>query len=420
MNPADMYKEELATIGSIPGVLYGDMQSDDKPKHCEGFGAAYARFPWRKTKGGVDISELKTDKYNYVGQTLVDDEESFVMDTSAVWLFNENEFPSVGHMLTEFGLDIDAIIGATWESKTYQRTLKKALERFGAEALGYFLPWHCSPQGKKDPWGVHLNIGPIVAYGKVLADELPKAGISLPSKTEYAQLSMELVLRHELFHFRVERFAITQEVIQRRPVFRPYARNVYRKMARTPLWLEEALAEASVLGSLEKRPIQEFDGKALRNALIPLFKQRGPGYGDFECVVCGGPSFAHKMLGAQLVSGQSLPDFYLTDVAWPESQSLDCPASPRPPVYMEFLKKGGSQFQLSLPKRIKTERFLAKCGYKIDKRFGVGDHYVYKNEFGDKVTINFKHGVLDIASAKALARLVEMNLYDTLRQMAIC
>ena len=421
MNPADMFKEELDTIGEIPGVLYRSKQIEEgEEKNFEGFMASYARFPFSKTTGKSANFDMNVEYSNYVRRSHIDDEPVFILDTAINWSLLEDEMPSLCDTITEFGLDVDAMINVTWRSKNLRKSFIDAVTKYGMEALGYYVPWHRNPIGTDEPWGIHLNTISIIVYANELCDQLEKAGITLPKRSDYVQLAHELVLRHELFHFRVERFAIAQEVIQRRPVYKPYERNVFRSLSNTPLWLEEALAQACVLGSLESRPILGIDGKALREAITPMFEQMPAGYRDFECSFFGGPSGAHKRLGAQIVSGQQLTGFDLTDIAWPEAQSLSCPVKPRPSVYLDISARAASQFQTPMPKQTKTERFLAKCGFKLKKKSGVGDHKIYKNEAEKKVTINYKHGVLDIASAKALAKLVEMSLHETLRAVSVC
>lgn len=420
MIPDDMFKADLAAIGSIPGVLYESTQVEEgEAKEFGGFLAGHAQFPFRKDMEVPDDLGLNSGFANFIHDFSIDDQPVLFFDTRAGRNIFE-EKPSLSTIITECGLDFDAILAATWVSKRYQKALRGALAKFGMEALGYYRPWHRSPRGSGANWGIYLSIFPICGFAKLLADDLAKAGISLPTKGDYGNLATEFVMRHELFHFHVERFAIAQEVIQRRPIYRPYHRNVYARTANTPVWLEEALAQASVLASLERRPIGDIDGKALREAVIPLFGQNGPGYRDFACDLFGGPSRAHKRLGSQIVSGQLNPGFDLTDTAWPEALSLECPDVPMPPDYITFKRQGVDQFRLPMPKRVRFLRFAAKHGFFHDPRFGVGDHQVYMNSDGERVHINYKRGEVDIASLKAMAKIIGVSLHDAAREVSRC
>ena len=73
-----------------------------------------------------------------------------------------------------------------------------------------------------------------------------------------------------------------------------------------------------------------------------------------------------------------------------------------------------------MPKRVKFLRFAEKYRLRLNTQFGVGDHLVYQAENGERVHINYRQGEIDIASMKAVARLVGLTLYDAVREARMC
>jgi hypothetical protein len=106
------------------------------------------------------------------------------------------------------------------------------------------LAWYVSFRYRQRPWGIiysesaiiHLVHSMVQQFGSKFGDV-----IELCNKLIYA------VTIHELFHYRVDVFALNLEMALGTPIYLPYKTNVYTRTFHTPECLEEALANASTL-----------------------------------------------------------------------------------------------------------------------------------------------------------------------------
>src|SRR5262249_52450709 len=210
-----------------------------------------------------------------------------------------------------------------------------------------------------------------------------------------------------------ERFAIRQEVIQRKPIYRPYVSIVRTQVACTRDWLEEALAQAVVLESTLLRNRAGFPKKAIKKILILEFEKFPPGYRDFDCPTYSGPAMAHKYLGAQIARGEFTPQHLVTELATPlKEYSAD---SAGVPGYLVWHPAVASRFQLTPPRTQQFKRF-ARQSRMEHVGPGPGDHEVYRHG-SHKFHINTKRGVIDLASIKALAKIMKTPVYSLIKQI---
>jgi hypothetical protein len=122
--------------------------------------------------------------------------------------------------------------------------------KFGTDALGTYLPYHNFGLSYATPWGIYLFLEQLLFWSVRLAERALVLGIRL-SNADAVALAFYSVFRHELFHFHVERFAVREEVIYRKPIYLPYNHNVFSQITPGEEWLEEYLAQACVIeGSL--------------------------------------------------------------------------------------------------------------------------------------------------------------------------
>src|SRR5262249_43258767 len=133
------------------------------------------------------------------------------------------------------------------------------------------------------------------------------------------RLVVTAVYRHELFHYHVERFATRLEVIQRVPVYRPYVDGVFARVARTDQWLEEALAQSTVLRSHFVARHGGFSRKLITAILRDEFLRFPAGYRDFDCKRYKGSERAHRAFGAQVARAHvTIPESeWVTDLGLP-------------------------------------------------------------------------------------------------------
>ena len=95
---------------------------------------------------------------------------------------------------------------------------------------------------------MYLNVERVLMLAVEMCTRAQRQGHAI-SRRQSLRLAFYVPYRHELFHFHVERFATRHEVLARTAVYKPYDFDVFRPLAWTSTWLEEALANAVVLES---------------------------------------------------------------------------------------------------------------------------------------------------------------------------
>ena len=290
--------------------------------------------------------------------------------------------------------------------------LRALTAQFGTEAFGAYCPWHAYGDSAGTPWGIYMFFEKILdwacllhASGKYLPEPKP------PLSSVFRQLWW-LTYRHELFHFHVELFATRLESALRRPIYRPYVEFVRSRVARTPEWWEEALAQAVVIKSRMVKRALGIGAAEMKTYIVPYFRTFPEGYNRFECLnVPGGVAGAHRILSAQIARACiTIPVGERTtaiSLAKDENRTKDDSV----PGYLVLRPAFRSRFQLQTPRLRDTLRHVERFGRVVPG--GKGDHY--KVEIGgQKIDINIaKTGnTIDLASAKALARAMGIKVFD--------
>ena len=126
------------------------------------------------------------------------------------------------------------------------------------------------------------------------------------------------------------------------------------------------------------------------------------------CKVFGGPAKAHRILAAQVTGGVLRPRFPHTDLATPLREYSTSPLAV--PGYLVWHPRFAARFQLTIPKIRDFERFAGRSGIEFVK-MGPGDHRTYR--IGKrKFQVNGKGSDMDIASLKALCRIVNIPAHE--------
>ena len=112
--------------------------------------------------------------------------------------------------------------------------LDRALREFGFEAVAAYISFHAPLSDGR--WGVFLFEGPM----RALTERIRRDMCMGPAEASEAAQSM--VLPHELCHFRVDLYALQQELTLRQPLYFPYFQKVYLQVVYTSDCWEEALA----------------------------------------------------------------------------------------------------------------------------------------------------------------------------------
>lgn len=413
MISSNTFSEELATIGRMPGILAP-----------QDFKRERAPFPWNPLHAYSNEIFITSDDEAHqasVSGPTVESALDFPTLPYTDCVFTPLDLNSLGRLHNSFGdhLAVEAVLGRfphvllneIMRRRAGSGGSKKILSHVtsvsGTEAFGAYLPWHMYAKSTATPWGMYFFLEPLLDWAVVLSASAKLEGISL-APPHARTLAFALAYRHELFHFHVERFSIRHEVAHRKPFYLPYVTGVFDKTANSKDWLEEALAQSVVLNSsLVKNKIPAF-GAALRPVVAAEFKTFGDGYRDFDCSSFGGPTEAHKLLAAQVVTAQTKPTYKLTTLASHKSEfsarHLDVPA------YLVFKHSFISRFQLSMPKEREWRRFARTEGFTLVGP-GPGDHEKWEKN-GAKVQINYKRGECDMASMKAVNKLLDKSLHD--------
>lgn len=213
------------------------------------------------------------------------------------WEDRETNFESLFEALVEMYESNEGELPAT--------TLAALTTELGRDAFGLYLPMHYYFKSKKTPWGIYLFPDLIMPWAKNLYLAKGKSlGLSL-KQVEYA--FAYAVFRHELFHHQVERFSTKQEILTHKVNFKAYQENVYGPTRNSKDWIEEALAEATVLNSVHVFYNIEIKSSVFRKLYEFDLKRMPPGYSDYHCSKYGGYENAHRLFASQIVQCKIKP-----------------------------------------------------------------------------------------------------------------
>ena len=173
-------------------------------------------------------------------------------------------------------------------------------KRLGAEFFGFYLPYH--KYHKSNRWGIYLMKEPIQEHCDLLYHSQEEyLGKEILSYEEVQQIFIYCIFRHETFHYQVETFVTRMELIQNKALYLPYQSEVEPLVMNSKHWLEEALAESSVIRS---RYVFNKNKGVKANHITAMYewhlKMMPPGYSDFDCEEYDGPDEAHKYFASQL------------------------------------------------------------------------------------------------------------------------
>ena len=184
-------------------------------------------------------------------------------------------------------------------------------KRLGAEAFGFYLPYHKFYQSNR--WGIYLMKEPILEHSNYLYHSQEEyLGTELLSLEEVQRIFIYCVFRHETFHYQVETFATRMELIQNRALYLPFQYDVEPQVINSKHWLEEALAESTVVRS---RYVANKNKGVKAKHITAMYEWHlnlmPPGYSDYECLEYGGPDEAHKYFVSQLKEVKRTPQAIL-------------------------------------------------------------------------------------------------------------
>lgn len=134
------------------------------------------------------------------------------------------------------------------------------LPHWGLDAYATYLPIHFffNRQRPTTAWGVYISEQGMMNLATVLRREYRRQLGAPVADTEcFAEMAYQILLRHELEHFKIEVFALNAEMFLNRAVYVPYLLGVYAPTYPGPACLEEGLANSAVLNSVRIKKIFE-------------------------------------------------------------------------------------------------------------------------------------------------------------------
>ena len=153
---------------------------------------------------------------------------------------------------------------------------------YGTDGFGTYVPLHLLWPELRNYWGIYISEIGVYQIAARLYDHLLIS--THKSIQSLIQIAYQIVLRHELFHFKIEQWALMFELASGRPSYLPYLANVYLPTIyeEEDNNLEEALANASVLLSKKiknlGKAVPGFDPDMIGHVFL---KTQGPSYRNY-------------------------------------------------------------------------------------------------------------------------------------------
>jgi len=209
------------------------------------------------------------------------------------------------------------------------------LRELGSDAFAVYLPIHFFAGGSQleTDWGIYISEEGIAKVGFALKQKCNSL-FGPPNNVEYenavfANIAFQILLRHELYHFKIELFTINSELLIHKPIYKTYIANVYALNQYQDSCLEEAFANAAVLNSslikglfyslYKPNPEKSRERIDWRRAITEeFFDHQPPGYSNYQ-LERGWPNdfdlptrYQHRQramnfLCNQIITGQSNP-----------------------------------------------------------------------------------------------------------------
>jgi hypothetical protein len=308
-------------------------------------------------------------------------------------------------------------------------------EDLGIEAYATYFPIHFFPVDGwlNSRWGIYISEFGVRKVAEVLKKSFieqygPPDG---ESEVLFLRIAFEVLLRHEMEHFKIESFALNAELQQRTAIYVPYLLEVYAPTYHSNYCLEEALANATVLSStVIQRLIQVIYPRekttAWANVIAKcLFDSQPPGYSNYDLkepwhresdrnrlrrisLTNSVRRDAMNYLCNQIVTGKVLPDKDLFPFYAFPPDNYFLRADSLVPIYvLKDMDQRDAFINFPTPTRKIWERFLKRLGFRLSG--GSGDHEIWKRPGFNMITNNFFKKELDSRSFKSALQTLEIT-----------
>jgi hypothetical protein len=162
---------------------------------------------------------------------------------------------------------------------------------YGTDGYGTYVPLHLLWPDMKSHWGIHISESGVLHLAAAMYKSLPKGQMNLFEQDQIEQIgrliqiAYQVILRHQLFHFKIEQWALLFEFSTGRAYYLPYLQYVYLPTLYDPEErnLEEALANLSILLSKKIQKLQKEEGlQDTQFAILDFLNQQGPSYRNYD------------------------------------------------------------------------------------------------------------------------------------------
>jgi len=158
---------------------------------------------------------------------------------------------------------------------------------YGTDGYGTYIPLHLVWPAQIDYWGIYISEWMLVDLAiRIYRHKDIQGKLETLTLKKLLDIAYQVILRHELFHFKIEQWSLMLELVTGRPYYLPYLEQVYvpTLLDQEDTNLEEALANASVLSS---RKIMDLAGKEMKYAVFIAIEEsflwhQGPGYRNYS------------------------------------------------------------------------------------------------------------------------------------------
>lgn len=163
---------------------------------------------------------------------------------------------------------------------------------YGTDGFGTYLPLHLLWPILADYWGIYISETGVLSLAASFYQHLGNTWSVRRDEEKISklidsliQIAYQVVLRHQLFHYKIEQWCLLHELITGQAYYLPYLQEVYLPTLLDPADtnLEEALANLSIVLSKKISKIEKEAGIKTMHLIKEYFlSQQGPGYRNFN------------------------------------------------------------------------------------------------------------------------------------------
>lgn len=318
---------------------------------------------------------------------------------------------------------------------------KGVLSEFGLDAYATYLPIHFffTAERAATDWGVYISEQHLLRLAARLTSSFlatygPPA--DPPGNSGFIELAYQILLRHELMHFKIESFALNAELTSNKTLYARYLMQIYILDYLTDDCLEEGLANSAILFS-------EAINRFVNDKLYPNWRDynhrekvnwRGivmqefldhqpPGYRNYDLrwgphttgqsKGFGSRQEAVNYVSNQIITGEARPTINIPFYAYPPDNYF-LRAEHLVPIHIVRSMDETTTFieSLTTPTCRKWKQFLKSQGYEETDR-GKGSHVVWLGPKGlAPITVDCHRQQLDYNAFKQGLRTLDLNAND--------